>query len=136
MGVPIESPEGSTHAGHTPQPWMVLGLGRGRIHDAAGGIFGSAIVRALTGRAESAGTLGAQMSHDYAMQPFGIPGGMEPGSPKMVPNARAGLLAHAHTVLSLEEASIKFSRSDRTNNSVPQGLQDALDAAQTWQAPR
>lgn len=135
MSVPIDAPEGSTHAGHTPQGFMVLGLSLGRLHD-AGGIFGSAIVRALTGQPESAGTLGAQETVEYAMQPFGIPGGMEPGSPKKVPDAKASLAAHQHTLLSLEEASIKLGRSGRADSTVPQGLQDALDAAQTWQAPR
>jgi hypothetical protein len=137
MSIPIEAPpESPGHVGHTPQPWMNLGMSLGRLHDLAGGIFGSAIVRALTGQPESAGTLGAAPAQEYAMQPFGIPGGMEPGSPKRIPDAKKALAAHAHTVLALEEASLKYGRTGRTNYTVPQGLIDSLEFSQTWQSPR
>jgi hypothetical protein len=118
-----------------PQPWRDLGLSLGRLHT-MGGIFGSAIVRAMLGQEESGGTLGAAPMQEYAMQPFGIPGGMEPGSRKVTPDAKKALAAHAHTVLALEEASIKYQRSGRVNGTVPQDLQMALDTAATWTAPR
>lgn len=137
MSIPIDAPPSSPgHVGHTPQPWANLGLSLGRLHDLAGGIFGSAIVRALTMQPESAGTLGAQPMQEYAMQPFGIPGGMRPGSPKQIPDPKKAQLAHAHTVLALEEAAVRLGRSGRVNATVPLGLQDALDNAATWQAPR
>lgn len=137
MSIPIEAPEDQPgHAGHTPQPWANFGLNLGRLHDLAGGIFGSGIVRAILGQPESAGTLGALPLQEYAMQPFGIPGGMEPGAPKQLPDAKKSLAAHAHTVLSLEEAALKFGRSGRVNATVPDGLRAALDASQTWDSPR
>lgn len=134
MGIPIDAPpESPGHAGHTPQPFANLGLGLGRLHDLAGGLFGSGIVRALTGRPESAGTLGALPFQTYAAQVFGIPGGMEPGSPQPVTvKAKNSLLAHTHTLLELEVASIELGRSDRVDGSVPQGLTDALSASLTW----
>lgn len=137
MSIPIEAPETRPgHAGHTPQPFANLGLSLGRIHDRLGGVFGSGIVRALIGLPESAGTLGAEPMQEYAMQPFGIPGGMEPGSPKLVKSAKEQAAAHAHTVLALEEATYQYGRSGRTNYTVPQGIQRALEDAQTWTAPR
>ncbi len=99
MGVRAEGHDGFLT--HTPQRQAQLGLSLGRLHDIAGGVFGSAIVRALIGAPESAGTLGADPPVEYAMQPFGIPGGMEPGSPKRVRNAKTEAAAHAHTLLSL-----------------------------------
>jgi|SRR5579862_3987244 len=137
MGIPIEAPpDRPGHAGWTAQPQRDLGLSLGRLHDLAGGLFGSGIVRALVGLPESAGTLGAEPLQEYALQPFGVPGSQDPSAPKPAAAAKASLAAHAHTVLALEEAAIKFGRSDRTDNTVPQDLQDALNAAQTWQAPR
>ena len=137
MSVPIDAPpESPGHAGHTPTPNVNLGLSAGRLHDLSGGLFGSSIVRAMVGRPESAGTLGAQPMQEYAAQSFGIPGGMEPGSPKQIPSAAVAQASHAHTLLALEAATIEYGRSDRVDGTVPQSLADALDAAQTWQAPR
>lgn len=134
MSIPIDAPpETPGHVGHTPQPRATLGLGAGRLHDLAGGMFGSGIVRALTGSPESAGTLGAEPQQEYAMQAFGVPDGMEPGSPKRIKSAQANLAAHQHTLLALEAASIELGRSGRVNGSVPQGLQDALSVSATWQ---
>jgi hypothetical protein len=134
MSWPIDAPpESPGHAGHTPTPEVNLGLSAGRLHDPDGGLFGSAIVRALTSRPESAGTLGAMPQQAYAGQVFGIPGGMEPGSPKLVPSAKVQQASHAHVLLQLEAASIELGRSDRVDASTSQGLQDALDASQTWQ---
>ncbi|HEY2936746.1 MAG TPA: hypothetical protein VGJ25_09100 [Gaiellaceae bacterium] len=129
-------PERPGFVTHTPQRHAQRGLSLGRLGDLAGGIFGSGVVRALTGQAQSPGVLGAQPAQEYAMQPFGIPGGMEPGQPKQLPDAKKALAAHAHTLLALEESSIKFQRSGRVNSHVPQQLRDALELSQNWTAPR
>lgn len=133
MSVPIDAPpESPGHVGHTPTPNVNLGLSLGRLHDLAGGLFGSAIVRAILGRPESEGTLGAQPLQEYAMQPFGIPGGMEPGAPKRVPSAAVAAAANANIVLSLEESTIRYNRSGRVDASVPQGVRDAIEAVQRF----
>ena len=137
MSIPIEAPPGSPgHVGHTPQGFANLGLGLGRNHDPNGGLFGSGVVRALTQRPQSQGVLGAEPQQEYAAQVFGVPGGMEPGSPKQVPDARKSLAATAHTLLALEAAAIELGRGGRTNSYVPQGLAEALAASQQFEAPR
>lgn len=134
MSVPIEAPpESPGHVGHTPQPWVNLGLRLGRFHDLAGGIFGSAIVRALIGAPESAGTLGADGLQEYAAQPFGIPGRSDSAARPPTPAQQAA--AHAHTLLALEEASVKLGRSGG-QQPVSVALQAALDESRTWTAPR
>jgi hypothetical protein len=133
VSIPIDAPpESPGHVGHTPTPNVNLGLSLGRLHDLAGGLFGSGIVRAILGQPESEGTLGAAPMQEYAMQAFGIPGGMEPGSPKQVPSAAVQAAAHANTMLSLEESTIRFNRSGRVDGTVPQGIRDALDAVQRF----
>lgn len=134
MSIPIEAPpERPGHVGHTPQPQATLGLSLGRLHDLAGGLFGSGVVRALTGRAQSAGVLGADPTVEYAMQPFGIPGGRDLRA--QPPSVAEQAAAHAHTLLALEEASIKLGRSGG-HQPVPVALAAALDDYRTWKAPR
>jgi hypothetical protein len=135
MSVPIEAPESSPgHVGHTPQPWANLGLSLGRLHDLAGGVFGSAIVRAMLGQRESPGTLGAAPMQEYALQPFGIPGRQDARAKPPTPAQAAA--STAHTILALEEASIKLGRSGRHDQTVPTELRNALDDYRTWKAPR
>jgi hypothetical protein len=135
VSIGIEAPpESPGHVGHTPQPQANWGLNLGRLFDQEGGIMGSAIVRALTGRPESAGTLGAEPQQEYAMQPFGIPG--RTADRAQPPSPQQELAAHSHTLLSLEEASILFQRSGRVDATVPQQLNDLLDDYRTWKAPR
>jgi hypothetical protein len=133
VSVPIEAPpERPGHVGHTPQGFINLGMRLGRFYE-LGGIFGSGVVRALTGGPQSAGVLGADLTVDYAMQPFGIPGRTDDRAKPPTPAAAAA--STAHTLLALEEARIKFGRGGN-RQSVPQALQDALDEFRTWRAPR
>jgi hypothetical protein len=135
MSIPIEAPpETPGHVGHTPTPNVNLGMRLGRFHDLAGGIFGSGVVRAILGQPQSAGVPPIAARPEYALQPFGIPGRSDSRAKPPSPELQAA--AHAHTLLSLEEASIKFQRSGRVNHSVPQQLRSLLDDYRTWKAPR
>jgi hypothetical protein len=153
MSVPIEAPpESPGHVGHTPQPWANLGLRLGRMYD-AGGLFGSTVVRALLGQTTAPGKGERRMDaagedagmlppldppQEYALQPFGIPGGAgafrtsaQQRKPRTV---RDEALAHAHTVLALEEASYKVGRNPQPN--MPDAIARALEDLRSWQAPR
>lgn len=152
MSIAIEAPpESPGHVGHTPQPWINLGLRAGRMYD-AGGIFGSVVVRSLLGlftapgkderRMDAAGESAGMIPPvdprtEYAMQPFGIPGGngaFRAGT--QVPKPRTvheQALAHAHTVLQLEEASYKVGRNPQAG--MPESLQRALEDIRLFQVP-
>lgn len=133
MSIVVEAPpERPGHVGHTPQPWVNLGLRAGQFHDLVGGIFGSGVVRAMLGLAQSAGVLGAEPPVEYAAQPFTIPG-VQDGRADPSPQAQAA--AHAHTLLALEEASYKFGRGGG-KQAMPEALQSALDDFRLWKAPR
>jgi hypothetical protein len=90
-------------------------------------------VRALLGQPQSAGVPQVGMQVEYAMQPFGIPGRTDGRAAPPSPELQAA--AHAHTVLSLEEAGIKLGRGGG-RQSVPVALRRALEDLRTWKAPR
>jgi hypothetical protein len=134
MSFAIEAPpESPGHVGHTPQPFAGLGLSLGRLHD-RGGIFGSGVVRALLGLALGPGTLAPEPAQEYAMQPFGVPGGRADRAKPPKPEEQRQ--SRTHTLLQLEESSVQLGRSGRVNHSISQGLMDALDDYRTWKAPR
>lgn len=134
MSVVVEAPpERPGHVGHTPQPWVNLGLRAGRYYDLFGGIFGSGVVRSMLGIVTDDPTGYPGPPVEYAMQPFGIPGsGDTRANP---PTADRAAAAHAHTVLALEEAAYKFGRG-AGKQSMPTALQSTLDDYRTWKAPR
>lgn len=133
MSVVVEAPpERPGHVGHTPQPWVNLGLRAGRFHDLLGGVFGSGVVRAMLGR-PTGDPLGEGQPTEYAMQPFGIPGSLDTRANP--PTAERAAAAHAHTLLALEEAAIKFGRGGG-KQAMPAALDAALTDYRTWKAPR
>jgi hypothetical protein len=124
----------------------------GRIHQ-AGGVFGSGVVRAMLGlfppsrddpnrradgAGDTAGILDADPRVEYALQPFGIPGGQGTfRSAAMQPKPRSArdyALAHEHTLLAIQEASYHTRKTPQA--SVPESLRAALDDMRTWKAPR
>jgi hypothetical protein len=132
VSIVVEAPpERPGHVGHTPQPWANLGLRAGRIHDLLGGVFGSGVVRAMLGR-PNGDPYGSGLPVEYAMQPFGIPGSSDL---RAAPSPDQAAAAHAHTVLALEEAAIKFGRGGG-KQAMPAALDSALSDYRTWKAPR
>lgn len=151
MSIAIEAPpESPGHVGHTPQPQANLGLRLGRYYD-AGGIFGSVVVRSLLGmltapgkderRMDAAGELAGMIPavdppSEYAMQPFGIPGGEGAfRSAHQMPKprtARQEALSRAHTVMALEEAQYKVGRNPQPG--MPESLARALEDLRLFRA--
>lgn len=128
MSIAIEAPpESPGHVGHTPQPWVNLGLGLGRLHDLRGGIFGGEVVRSLLGLGVPSDPREPGRS-EYAMQSFALPRRLSD------PSAPAQLAAHQHTLLQLQEASYKTSAAGKAIG-LPQQLRAALAERRTWQAP-
>jgi hypothetical protein len=128
VSVPIEAPpESPGHVGHTPQPWVNLGLSLGRLHDRFGGIFGGEVVRALLGRGVPSDP-GAPAQTELALQSFALPRRLSD------PSAPAQVAAHQHTLLQLEEASYKTRRAGKAIG-LPAQLRAALAERRTWQAP-
>jgi hypothetical protein len=150
MSIAIEAPpESPGHVGHTPQPWANLGLRAGRYYD-AGGIFGSVVVRSLLGlltapgkderRMDAAGELAGMIPpvdppSEYALQPFGIPGGagaFRSAAQQPKPRtARQQALSNAHTVLAMEEAAYKVGRNPQPG--MPESLARALEDLRLFQ---